>query len=73
MTAKKHPVVLYLLEQGDEGHDQGGRIRIDDLHGDRFWFFSEPDARGFMETHGMVQIDEDEMARLRRSFKDKRS
>ena len=69
----KHPVVLYILEPTDPSYDKGGRFRIDDVKGDQFFFYTEPDARLFVTQHNLNLINESEMIELRKAIKDSES
>ena len=68
--AKTFPVTPYELGPGDQGYDQGARIRLDEVDADARWFFKTYDAaKQFMERNGMHHMDEDEMLQLREALK----
>jgi hypothetical protein len=69
----RFPVVMYQLEPHDEGWGYGARFMLEDLAGDLFHFRTRSDAETFMDIHGLAQVDEADMMKLRQRSSGRRS
>lgn len=61
----RHCVVLYRLDSNDEGYAAGARFRMDTQDNTQFYFRNMEGSNRFMELHGLLQIKESEMNKMR--------
>lgn len=60
---------MYELEPGDEGYADGARFRLDQIDGGQYAFPRRRDAEMFLAMHGMIRVNEKDMAKIRQNRK----
>lgn len=64
-----YPVLVCILEPGDERFDEGRTHMIEQSDGDRHYFKSEEAMRGFMKSHAFSGIPSAQMEEIRKQLK----